>query len=836
MYSKQKRKITILMCIILIFINFSSINIPATAASDPDVIFILPIALDTAGSTGLVPSQLVLTIFNAERDLIYQASQRILKQYTDARIWIITYAMDEAAYLRGGNQYYDFDSLNDMNNDLNALQPIPFDLETDPQTGVHSVMANRGKAFDLIIEDKNLFRDKVFTYYLHNSASNVSADSYDQLDLCNLTSHIYSEIAPSAVRYIEGTYANSVLAAIEKSRGFSVRMDEHSPLASAVYVYEHIVDICGDPFEAFDVKKDGYGFQNHEYFFGQGATEPIPLDVYTEVLGPVLGSQCYWLMLPDEWAGRCFGMALTSGLYYDNKLDLFPYGVEYLYDIPAPRNNPPRSDELVKTIEKFQVSQFLLFRSNYDYNLDHLIKAVENFQKTGKEPVFIGGSSSTGGHEVLGYAVRQDNYGNYIVSLYDNNFPGVTKNLIISANKNSWYFDIQEYVDLDWRFNSIHPGSELEFITPSMIGDIMKPLIDNEGPYYKIPNVAFITASTRNVSIYNTAGTDMTEMSEYEIRIKDSSLNPKANYRLPADTYRIVPDSNSTGTEPFRVGMSDEDTFIGVSNNETFTAEVTLGEQPDFVIENAEGNLLVNITTIKDDLSKVNVSKDDDGFITIRLLDEASPPQAGFYADLDTVTETEGGRSFQFEFDGQLESVSGDELDFVEVASPLEDFEYVIENDKVTITKYKGSDSKVVIPSEISGYPVTSIGRYAFLQISAENLVIPNTVTALDNYSIYQCLNLTNIKIGNSVTNIGTHNFFQCLKLETVTLPDTVKTIGDYSFYQCQKLKSVEVPGSDTSIGLYAFYSNAADFAIYGPDNSPIARYANTNGIRFYII
>lgn len=38
------------------------------------------------------------------------------------------------------------------------------------------------------------------------------------------------------------------------------------------------------------------------------------------------------------------------------------------------------------------------------------------------------------------------------------------------------------------------------------------------------------------------------------------------------------------------------------------------------------------------------------------------------------------------------------------------DYEYDVSNGKAIITKYTGSGGNVTIPSELGGYPVTSIG------------------------------------------------------------------------------------------------------------------------------
>ena len=77
--------------------------------------------------------------------------------------------------------------------------------------------------------------------------------------------------------------------------------------------------------------------------------------------------------------------------------------------------------------------------------------------------------------------------------------------------------------------------------------------------------------------------------------------------------------------------------------------------------------------------------------------------------------------------------------------------------------------TKIVIPYEIEGLPVTSIMAVAFeFCTGLTSINIPNSVTNIGNYAFDHCTGLTSINIPNSVTNIGTNAFYGCDNLTII--------------------------------------------------------------------
>lgn len=150
------------------------------------------------------------------------------------------------------------------------------------------------------------------------------------------------------------------------------------------------------------------------------------------------------------------------------------------------------------------------------------------------------------------------------------------------------------------------------------------------------------------------------------------------------------------------------------------------------------------------------------------------------------------------------------------------DYDYqVLDDGTVEIMHYKGSDNNLVIPSEIDGKKVTSIGIGAFdTCTSLTSIKIPNGVVNIAPAVFFGCTNLKSIIIPDSVTSIGVDAFACCSNLNNVKIPNSVTFIGGGAFGSCTSLANIEIPDSVTIIGIDAFdytpwYNNQPDGLIY---------------------
>lgn len=108
---------------------------------------------------------------------------------------------------------------------------------------------------------------------------------------------------------------------------------------------------------------------------------------------------------------------------------------------------------------------------------------------------------------------------------------------------------------------------------------------------------------------------------------------------------------------------------------------------------------------------------------------------------------------------------------------------------------------------------ITTIGPNAFLQknnewegnIYMKSIILPDSVTKIDDLAFNNCEGLESITLPESVTEIGRWAFSACRRLKSITLPDSVTEIGDYAFQHCDGLETITLSNSVTTIPKGAF-------------------------------
>lgn len=127
-------------------------------------------------------------------------------------------------------------------------------------------------------------------------------------------------------------------------------------------------------------------------------------------------------------------------------------------------------------------------------------------------------------------------------------------------------------------------------------------------------------------------------------------------------------------------------------------------------------------------------------------------------------------------------------------------FEYVLKDGTVTITKYIGQDLDIVVPAEIDGIPVTGIGAEAFDVDNCwdfRSIRLPEGIVTIGDGAFYNCGNLKELVLPNSLVNLGGRLFCNS-GITNISIPASVKSIGAGVFASAENLVSVTIDPQNT--------------------------------------
>ena len=185
------------------------------------------------------------------------------------------------------------------------------------------------------------------------------------------------------------------------------------------------------------------------------------------------------------------------------------------------------------------------------------------------------------------------------------------------------------------------------------------------------------------------------------------------------------------------------------------------------------------------------------------------------------------------------------------------------------IESYEGSETEILIPAELDGLEVVSLGDRAFAgaaevtkftlpktvteigeytfaactslldyEVEAGNvyfeakdgvlyadegaslmrypigrkpveMIIPDGVLHIGHVAFADCSSLTSVKFPSDLTFIGSAAFSDCSGLTDIIIPEGVTKISDFTFNSCKNLRSVTLPSQLREIGAAAFSSTA---------------------------
>jgi hypothetical protein len=86
---------------------------------------------------------------------------------------------------------------------------------------------------------------------------------------------------------------------------------------------------------------------------------------------------------------------------------------------------------------------------------------------------------------------------------------------------------------------------------------------------------------------------------------------------------------------------------------------------------------------------------------------------------------------------------------------------------------------------------VTSIGIAAFDNSALESIIIPESVSCIEERAFSDCQSLKTIKIPNGIETIEWQMFYYCPELKSVVIPESVVAIKEEAFRFCNSLEVI---------------------------------------------
>ena len=103
-----------------------------------------------------------------------------------------------------------------------------------------------------------------------------------------------------------------------------------------------------------------------------------------------------------------------------------------------------------------------------------------------------------------------------------------------------------------------------------------------------------------------------------------------------------------------------------------------------------------------------------------------------------------------------------------------------------------GSIETTIIPTTVK-----TIDRYAYFNTKIQYIVIPNSISAIEEGTFKGCTELKSIEISSNVSNIGRYAFANCVNLKKVIWqPNESSRIGGCAFMNCQSLTAFTIPAN----------------------------------------
>ncbi len=137
--------------------------------------------------------------------------------------------------------------------------------------------------------------------------------------------------------------------------------------------------------------------------------------------------------------------------------------------------------------------------------------------------------------------------------------------------------------------------------------------------------------------------------------------------------------------------------------------------------------------------------------------------------------------------------------------APASDFEYTIDQDEVRLEAYTGSKEYVIVPGEIEGKPVTSMGDNVFYETKIRCVSLPDSIREMGHHTFGGCTHLVYAYMPESLEVLSEATFESCFRLRDPGLNDGLKKIEYTAFWGNHYMTELYLPETLEEIDDNAF-------------------------------
>ncbi|HEY9675002.1 MAG TPA: hypothetical protein V6D11_26410 [Waterburya sp.] len=207
--------------------------------------------------------------------------------------------------------------------------------------------------------------------------------------------------------------------------------------------------------EGYDVTVHGFGFENYgeEKDYVHLTSAEVERMFGEQVCVSKINGECILTPLGEKWMqqknqsmgkGHCDGMAALSLLFYVNHINVKDFGGISVNSLRIEGN-----EKLQREIAYWWTTQATEpTQSARDKNaltpqevVQELVKAFKAGFNSELYTIALWNSNGKGGHAVTPFAVEEWDNNVYAILVYDNNYPNITRKIIVDSNANTWKYN-----------------------------------------------------------------------------------------------------------------------------------------------------------------------------------------------------------------------------------------------------------------------------------------------------------------------------------------------------------------------------------------------------------